>query len=72
MIPGDDVLDDLEKRANAAIYHNAELRAEIETYRKVIAELRGQVQEGQKKASSHCVICLDKCLHMKDERLGTL
>lgn len=31
-----------EARANAAIYHNAELRGEIETYRKTIAELRIQ------------------------------
>ena len=64
-------VEELQKRCNAAIYHNSELRAEIETYCKVIAEMRGQVQEGQKKASSHCVICLDRCLHMKDERLGT-
>ena len=40
-----------EARANAAIYHNGELRGEIETYRKVISEWKQRAEVSEFRLS---------------------
>lgn len=51
-----------ESRANAAIYHNGELRQEIETYRKVIAEWKQRAEKAEAQAKWICLVHGTKAL----------